>query len=409
LHAVSGRGAAQGARLLAALLLLLPALLSATPRIGLLTMAPGEEYWSRFGHNALLVVEPDGASTSYNFGYFDFEQQDFMLRFLRGRMLYRLVALPADRDIAQYASEGREVSLQWLALDAAQAGELASYLRWHALPENADYRYDYFFDNCSTRVRDAIDRALGGELLRQTRSRSRGITARDESLRLAQTLPWLMLGIHFGLGPATDRPLSRWGEGFIPERLAEAVREVRLADGRPLVESEQVLSPHRLRAVPDEPPRTVLPFLLAGLLLAAALAHALRQPPGPWRSSATVGVAGFWLVGGLLGCGLLALWLLTDHSAAWANSNLLLLPPLMLGLLPATGALRWQGPQPTWIALLGLAVLGTAVIGLVHTTLSKDAQANGDWIGLLLPLHAVLASTLWHARRGGEDTAATSN
>jgi hypothetical protein len=402
LSAVKRRGAARVVCLLAGLLLL-PALAAATPRIGLLTMAPGEEYWSRFGHNALLVVEPDGVSTSYNFGYFDFEQQDFMLRFLRGRMLYRLVALPAERDIAQYAAEGREVSLQWLALDATQSRELAAFLRWNALPENADYRYDYFTDNCSTRVRDAIDRALGGELLRQTRSRSRGITARDESLRLAQTLPWLMLGIHFGLGPATDRPLSRWGEAFIPERLAEAVREVRLADGRPLVDAEQVLSPHRLRAIPDDPPRTVLPFLLAGLVLAALLGRALRQPPGAWRNTAAFAVAAFWLIGGLLGSGLLALWLFTDHSAAWANSNLLLVPPLMLGLLPAVGALRWQRPQPAWIAVLGLVVLASAVLGLVHTTLAKDAQANADWIGLLLPLQALLATTLWRTRRVAED------
>jgi hypothetical protein len=402
---VTRRGITGRVRLLAGMLLLLPALLAAAPRIGLLTMAPGEEYWARFGHNALLVVEPDGGATSYNFGYFDFEQQDFMLRFLRGRMLYRLVALPAERDIAQYASEGRGVALQWLALDAAQSRELADFLRWHALPENADYRYDYFFDNCSTRVRDAIDRALGGELLRQTRSRSRGITARDESLRLAQTLPWLMLGIHFGLGPATDQPLSRWGESFIPERLAEAVREVRLDDGRALVESEQQLAPHRLRATPPDPPRTLLPFLIAGVLLALALAHALRKPPGAWRSTATVAIAGFWLTGGLLGTGLLGLWLLTDHSAAWANSNLLLLPPLMLGLLPATGALRWQRRQPRWIALLALAVLAAAVVGLVHTTLARQAQANADWIALLLPLHAVLAAHLWRANRAGPDVA----
>jgi hypothetical protein len=403
LSAVTGRGA----WLLAALLLLLPALATAAPRIGLLTMAPGEEYWSRFGHNALLVAEPDGTSTSYNFGYFDFEQQDFMLRFLRGRMLYRLVALPAEQDISQYVAEGRGVILQWFALDAAQARELAAFLHWNAQPENADYRYDYFYDNCSTRVRDAIDRAIGGELLRQTRSRSRGITARDESLRLAQTLPWLMLGIHFGLGPATDRPLSRWGEGFIPERLADAVREVRLADGRPLVESEQVLAPHRLRATPDDPPRTVLPFLLAGLLLAGLLAHALRQPPGRWRTTATVAAAAFWLSGGLLGSGLLALWLFTDHTAAWANSNLLLLPPVMLGLLAATGPLRWQREQAAWVAGLGLVVLGSAVLGLVHTTLARDAQANGDWIGLVLPLQTVLAMTLWRTRRGAADSSSS--
>jgi len=84
------------ALLLLAMTLLAPAFAAAAPRIGLLTMAPGAEYWARFGHNAILVVEADGTSTSYNFGYFDFEQENFFLRFIRGEMLYQLVALPAE-------------------------------------------------------------------------------------------------------------------------------------------------------------------------------------------------------------------------------------------------------------------------------------------------------------------------
>jgi hypothetical protein len=380
------------------LLLALPLLAQAAPRIGLLTMAPGEAYWSRFGHNAIVVVEGDGRATSYNYGYFDFDQQDFMLRFLRGRMLYRLVALPAERDIAQYADEGRGVAVQWLAIDGGAARELAAFLQWNAQPENADYRYDYFAANCSTKVRDALDRALGGALHRQTASPSRGLTARSESRRLAQTLPWLYLGIDFGLGPPTDRPLSRWDEGFIPQRLAEALREVRI-DGQPLVAAEQVLVEHRLAPTPAQEPRWLPAFAAAGLLLAFALGSALARPPGALRSAAAFAAAGFWLSGGLLGIGLAALWLFTDHAAAWGNSNLWLLPPPMLVLLAATGPLRRGTPLPGWLAVLALLVLGSALVGLAHTTLAQRAQANGEWIALLLPLHAMLAARLWRQRR----------
>jgi hypothetical protein len=385
--------------LLGLVLLVLPLLATAAPRIGLLTMEPGDAYWSRFGHNAVLVAEADGRATSYNFGYFDFDQPGFLLNFLRGRMLYRLVALPAEHDIAQYAAEGRGVTLQWLAIEPGQARELAARLAWNALPENAEYRYDYFFDNCSTRVRDAIDHALGGELQRQTRSPSRGLTARSESLRLAAPLPWLYLGIHFGLGPATDRPLSRWQEAFIPQRLQEALREVRL-DGRPLVLAEQQLVEHRLDPVRDQPPRTLPGFLAVGLILALALGHALARPPGRARRLATWAVGAFWLLGGLLGLGLAGLWAFTDHSAAWANWNLLLLPPLLLGLLAGLPALRDDRPLPAGVASLALLVLAGALVALTHAVLALRNQDNGDWIALLVPIHVALAHRLWTLRRG---------
>jgi hypothetical protein len=385
--------------LLVLLLLALPLLAQAAPRIGLLTMAPGDEYWARFGHNALLVAEPDGRATSYNYGYFDFAQPGFLLNFLRGRMLYQLVAIPAEQDIAHYASDGRGVELQWLNMSADQARSLADFLAWNALPENAEYRYDYFFDNCSTRVRDAIDRALGGELQRQTRSPSRGFTARSESLRLSAPLPWLYLGIHFGLGPVTDQPLSRWDESFIPQRLLEAVREVRLEDGRPLVTAEQALVEHRLGPVRDEEPRSLPWFFAAGLILAVLASHALRRRAGTLaRTSASVAVAMFWLLGGLVGLGLVGLWAFTDHSAAWGNWNILLAPPLLLGLLPALPALHRDRPLPRWLPLLAIAVVAGAVIALIHVVLARGSQDNSDWIALLLPLHVVLAQRLWESR-----------
>jgi len=396
-----GRGRRPRHLLLAWLLalLVLPCLAEAAPRIGLLTMSPGAEYWARFGHNAILVAEPDGTATSYNYGYFDFAQQDFFLRFMRGRMLYQLVALPADADLAQYAAEGRGVRLQWLDLEPLRARELADFLAWNALPENADYRYDYFTANCSTKVRDALDRALGGELLQQTRSRSRGLTARSESLRLAATLPWLAVGIHLGLGPATDRPMSRWQEGFVPERLYEAVGEIHHDDGRPLVIEDRELAAPRLPLAPAEPPRWLFHFLSLGVIAAAVLSLGLRREPGALRSVATWSAVGFWLIGGLIGCVLAALWAGTDHTAAWANRNLLLLPPVLLLLPLAMPALRRARPVPRWLGVLGLLVLATTLVALVHATLALRAQQHGEWIALLLPLHAVLAERLWNGGR----------
>ena len=135
----------------------------AAPRIGVLTMGPGDIFWERFGHDAIVVEDPNtGSQTSYNFGYFDLAEPGFVGRFIRGEMQYMLVALPLQDDLQQYRDNGRGVSVQWLDLEPAQATALAAALAENARPENARYRYDYFRDNCATRVRDALDRALGG-------------------------------------------------------------------------------------------------------------------------------------------------------------------------------------------------------------------------------------------------------
>ncbi|MEW6169919.1 MAG: DUF4105 domain-containing protein, partial [Pseudomonadota bacterium] len=208
---------------------------STAPQISLLTFAPGEIYWQRFGHNALVVR--DGARAQvYNYGIFDFRQKNFFLNFARGRMVYRLDVAPLDWTLRQYAAEGRWAVEQLLAFDAAQSRALARFLAWNALPENAEYRYDYFLANCSTRVRDALDRTLAGALRAELASRAGSGTYRSEVLRLMAPMPALMIGMDLGLGPRVDLPLNQWQEGFIPMRLMQAVRDVRV-DGRPLVQA----------------------------------------------------------------------------------------------------------------------------------------------------------------------------
>ena len=378
---------------------------SAAPRIGLVTMQPGEAYWSRFGHNAILVQPAGEPGTLYNYGYFDFEEEGFLWRFLQGKMQYLLAALPVEADLAAYRDEGRGVTLQWLALDEAQARELAAFLQWNALPQNARYRYDYFTDNCSTKVRDALDRALGGALRRQLQGRSRGLTYRWDSLRLAAAEPWLLLGIHAGLGPWTDRPLSRWEEGFVPMRLADSLREVRLADGSPLVRSEHVLLPHRLEPVADERPRTRLPFALVGVLLAGWLAWGLRPArdsidadarpataPAPARRRLSVPVlALLWLLAASGGWLLAFLWTFTDHQAAWRNENLLLFSPLALPLLAILPRL-WRGlAVPRWAQRLAQLVFVLSLAAVFLKFLPWRLQDNVDWILFWVPVHAVVA------------------
>ncbi|QOY63493.1 DUF4105 domain-containing protein [Lysobacter sp. H21R4] len=373
-------------------LLLLVALLlcgftaAAAPRIGVVTMQPGEIFFERFGHNAILVDDPaKGTAISYNFGYFDPTEPDFIARFIRGDMRYQLVALPLEDDLAYYRDVGRGVSLQWLNLPPADAAELAAALAENARPENAHYRYDYFLDNCSTRVRDALDRALDGGLARQMGG-SRGDTFRSEATRLASPDLPMWLGFDLGLGPAADQPLSNWGDAFVPMRLAASLRDAHGPDGAPLVAEERELLPHRLDPEPAETPRRWWLWLLAGVIVGGALAWAGRLAP-----RAVAGLAlPFWALSGVIGALMLFIWFATAHRFGWANYNLLLMSPLAWALLPGGWRLTRGRAPGRWFDILLRAMPVLATIGLFTHWLQSLPQQNLHWIVLVLPLHVGL-------------------
>ncbi len=381
---------------------------SAAPRIGLVTMEPGETYWERFGHNALLIDDGVGEPTLYNYGMFDFDEPGFLGKFLRGDMEYRLLAQSYSQALGYYARVGRGAGVQWLDLSPEQAESLAAFLAWNARPENAYYRYDYFLDNCSTRVRDALDRVLDGGLKAQLIGRARGLNYRFEALRLGQEPLWLGLGMSLGLGPFAERPLARWDESFVPMRLREALREARTEAGTPLVLAEQTLLPHRLGDAAIAPPRWWPRMLLLGLALAGAIAWQSARRP---RALAAL-AAGVWALCGLVGLGLAALWILTSHLAAWGNENLLLFNPLALLLLPLAWA-RWRDAPPPcrlqrWLLPAASAL---AALALFLKFLPFRIQDNGEWIALMLPVHLALyfAFRARHADADGTRSTAPAN
>lgn len=367
----------------------------AAPPIALLTIGPGPIYFERFGHNALVVGDPESPEAlTYNYGMFDFEEANFLWNFVRGRMRYRLAVGRLADDLEMYRMEGRSAVLQRLALAPAEARELAAFLAWNAESANAFYRYDYFRDNCSTRVRDALDHALGGALRQLGESHSQGHSYRMDALRLMAPEPALMLLIDLGLGPFADRVIDDWQESFVPMTLRRLVREMRRADGRLLVAATEQLAENAVAVPPRLPPDLRRPMLAAGLGSGALL---LVLAAMPWRLPRALfaTLAGlFELACGLGGLALLFLWLGTEHEAAWRNLNLLLLNPLCLLLVSAS----WRRPAPalqrglTWTVALG------AGAALLVRLLPGLAQANLHWIALLAPIHLALALAL--ARRG---------
>ena len=365
--------------------------------ISLLTIGPGPIFWERFGHNAIVVRDRDaGIEVAFNYGIFDFEQENFLANFARGNMRYRIAADRLDDDIEMYREESRSITEQRLNFTPGQAAALRDFLRWNLKPENAFYRYDYYLANCSTRVRDALDKALGGAIQRATEGRSRGYTYRMDSLRLMAPSPLLMLGIDLGLGPYADQRIDYWQESFVPAVFSHALSEVRVqdADGssRPLVAAEQTIEKGTIPEPPDLPPDLRLAFLLIGIALALVLGWLLRNRSRAARAPAAVFAIVFEIFCGVGGLVLLFLWLGTAHQSAWRNENLLLLNPLCLLLVPAAATLMRNRPRSgAFGARVAWIVAGLAAFALFSKILPWFAQANLHWIVLFLPIHVAIA------------------
>ncbi|HEY0230288.1 MAG TPA: DUF4105 domain-containing protein [Dokdonella sp.] len=381
------------------------------PSISLLTIGPGEIFFERFGHNAIVVRDPaSGEAVAYNYGIFDFEEGDFLANFARGRMRYRIAADELGDDLAMYREEGREIVEQPLNFSADQAAALAGYLQWNARPENAFYRYDYFTANCSTRVRDALDRALGGILHQQSEGRSRGYSYRLDALRLMAPEPALMLLIDLGLGPYADQRLDFWQESFVPETLRNVVAQVNVESAKgsvPLADAGRTLNHGVIAEPPVLPPDLRWPFLILGVVLGALLLWLGRRQNLAARVPLAIFASVFELFCGLGGLVLLFLWFGSEHVSAWRNENLLLLSPLCLLLLPAwiaSARRRWRPRR--WTRAVGWLVVLGAAFALFSKILPWFAQANLHWILLFLPVHVALAATLArHAGHAGMNSA----
>ncbi len=345
------------------------------PSIAVLTMGPGDPVFSRFGHNAIVVRDaehPDGRV--YNFGTFSFSSPSLITDFLQGRLRYWLSVDRFSSTLASYRRQNRSVRIQELSLPDDKARELARALSLNARPENRYYRYDYYLDNCSTRVRDALDRALDGKLRAAGRGQAR-LTYREHTLRLVEDDVPLSLGLDLGLASFADANVTRWDEAFLPEELAKLLRNVTVAtpEGpKPLVTSESMAFEAARVPPSDEPPSRALQHALAGLVL-GGIAFALGRSSANKVPRILLGLylASLGLVFGGVGSLLAFFWTATDHVVAHRNLNLLFCPPFALllfpfGVLTASGKAR----APRWLERTLLACTLSAAIGLVALPVS---------------------------------------
>jgi len=374
-------------------------------RISILTMGPGDASWEKFGHIAIRIQDPrtNYPDVVFNWGMFDFEQKNFYINFIQGRMIYSTAAMESQPMIDEYRQSDRAVWEQVLHLSGEQKLDFKRRCATAVQPENRDYRYDYYRDNCSTRVRDMIDQVLGGELQRQTEVLATGHSYRWNTRRLVggdiADIP-LYVALQTALGHPVDQPISAWEEMFLPEKVREDLRRVTVvdADGQrvPLVESEAMLNVGDRPAAPAAPPRSIPPALAAGAALGAAIIGLTQLVVRGRRGAriALVLVAGAWLL--LIGVGgsiIAWAWFGTDHFVAKYNENLLQVTPLALVLLAMLPRASGGGRQKAWIEAAIIA--GLSLLGLALKATPFFFQVNGDMIALCLPVHLAIAWSMW--------------
>ncbi len=306
-------------------------------QIYLLTIGQGDEVWERFGHNAIGVRDLRAhTDIAYNWGLFDFEQPGFVAKFVRGDMLYWMAGNDAAADMAMYVARNRSITIQELNLSPTQRATLLHAIQLNAREENKYYAYDQFRDNCSTRVRDALDNVLGGALRRATENVSAQRSYRRVTLALMAEDPVIATGIDIALGRPADRDISIWDDMFIPMRMRDRLRGIQVPDANgqlaPLVTSERLVFESRRPPEVEKPPNHAPLFLALSTVIGALIlwsARAGTEREGVPRVARVL--IGVWSVlAGLLGAVLVFLRLGTHHVVTYGNLNLLQYNPLWL-------------------------------------------------------------------------------
>lgn len=389
--------------------------------VSVLTMSPGDPVFFKFGHNAIWVHDARTRRDDiYNWGTFSFEEPGLVSKFLRGRLTYWLSVGSLRGTLAQYEQESRYIQVQELDLSAAQKRKIVAAMRDNARPENRTYRYHYYRDNCSTRVRDMIDLGTDGAL-RAASTDPSPLTFRTETQRLTADVIWAYTFLHTAMGSFIDQPITMWEDMFVPERVEQVLRKAknRKPDGSivPLVRTDRRLLEADRPPPPQWPPQRLPGYVIAGLLLGALFGWLTHRVLG-WPDGSKPSIGRRLALGLPLGalCSFTAFlgllftffWTLTDHEVAYHNENLLQTNPVSVAMpVIAVGLMRASPWANKAFARVAYALAAMAWVGLALKAMPFwFKQSNAEIIALMLPLWTGMAAAAWMAERAGARAAA---
>ncbi|QDK80157.1 DUF4105 domain-containing protein [Spirosoma sp. KCTC 42546] len=311
--------------------------LSPAARVSLITYGSGDDdISSAFGHTEIRLVDPMlGMDRDYSYGGFDYRADYFILKFLRGTLPYFLTVHNLYQVIYYYQQTNRSVREQQLNLSPIQRQRLFVALEKNYLPQNREYRYKFYYDNCSTRPRDMIADVCGDSLTIPSRSLMTGKSYRDLMNDYLNEKPWYQLGMNLAIGWPANEQTDGWLAMYLPDQVHDqfAHATVRQANGQsiPLVQSEQTIFAAQ-KTFRQQVPLYLDPdvvFTVLGLLVAlfTIRRYVVAGKVDRWFDRLLFGVSGF------LGWFLFVLWMIRDDGVTGWNPTLLYLMPLHLPLI----------------------------------------------------------------------------
>ena len=320
-------------------------ILSDTAEISILTMGPGDVLNDSFGHSAFRVKDTNqNIDVVYNYGVYDFNTPNFYLKFAQGKLLYTLGRNNFSPFYNYYAKQNRWIKEQVLNLNSTEKQDIFNYLQNNFKPENRSYKYDFFFDNCATKIRDVLVVVLKNKISYQDSVDSNSYTFRELIQKNVDWNTWGSFGMDIAIGAVVDQKATYWEYQFLPEYVFKATDKAKLNRGQ----EDISLVKKTINLFINSPEENksnffTIPLFIMGLLAFIILGITYKDFKNKIRSR--------WLdisiysITGIIGVLLLLLWFATDHYTTHNNYNLLWAFPLSLFFVLAISK---KNPKP-WL------------------------------------------------------------
>jgi len=312
--------------------------------ISIITIGPGAELYDKFGHSAFRIHdESQGIDFAYNYGVYDFDTPNFYTKFAQGKLLYKVIGTYYQPFFESYVAQNRWVKEQTLNLTYSEKQAIFDFLQNNAKPENMNYKYDFFFDNCATKIRDVLITVLGEKLQYNGDYITEENTFRELIQKNLKSNTWGSLGIDLGLGAVIDRKASPMEYQFLPEYVSESAAHATLTRNNTkeeLVKNTAILYEAKQK---DEARNFFLsPIFIFSVLGLFIIFITWKDLSNNTRSKYLDSV--IFAVTSLIGIFLCLLWFATDHTATANNYNLLWAFPvsiIFIGLIAKKQPKHW--------------------------------------------------------------------
>jgi hypothetical protein len=308
--------------------------------LSLITCSPGSELYSIFGHSAIRVYDSTtNADLIFNYGVFDFSTPNFYWKFIKGKLQYQLAIQHTGRFVQSYKREGRLVKEERFLLTEQEKSKMIRFLQRNYRPENRYYLYDFFYNNCSTKIWDVVKSQVSGELNFDT-SIYQPQSFRDLMYPYLETVPWARLGIDILLGAPADKIATFPRQMYLPDYLSRNISHT--LRNKPLNGEKKILEEERVIAERD-PSKSSFnkPFLgpvASGWIFFTVIVLLTFLASRNFKKGIDLA---FYTILGLLGIVLIFMWIGTNHQQMDWNLNLLWANPI--GLLFVWFVLRRKG------------------------------------------------------------------